>query len=84
MVACEQIRVRAVVVDSFSDPGLRRIRCCTVLHRSEVMVSSLFVTSRALLFTHSRDLSAGTYTGEYFYASHVCLFVDSHERLIYS
>ena len=34
MTACEQIRVRAVVVDCFSDPGLRRIRCGTVLHRS--------------------------------------------------
>ena len=34
MTACEQIRVRAVVVDCFSDPGLRRIRRATVLHRS--------------------------------------------------
>jgi len=27
----------AVVVDCFRDPGWRRIRCCTVFHRSEVM-----------------------------------------------
>jgi len=37
MTACEQIRLRAVVVHCFSDSGLRRIRCCTVLHGSEVM-----------------------------------------------
>jgi len=39
MTACQQIRVgrRAVVVDCFSDPELRRIRCCTVLLRNEVM-----------------------------------------------
>jgi len=53
MTACERIRVRAVVVQCFSDPGLRRIRCCRVLHRSEVIVASLFVMSRALLFAHS-------------------------------
>jgi len=37
MSVCEQTRVRAAVIDCFSDPGLRRLRCCTVLHRSEFM-----------------------------------------------
>jgi len=37
MIACEQIRVHAVVVVCFSDPGLHRIWCCPVLHHSEVM-----------------------------------------------
>ena len=30
---------KSAYVTASSDPGLRRIRCCTVLHRSEVMIS---------------------------------------------
>jgi len=36
------------MVDYFSDPGLCRIPRCTVLHSSEVMVSSVFVLSHTL------------------------------------
>jgi len=53
-------RNSAMVVDCFNDIGFRRIRCCTVLYRSEVMVSSLPVMSWALLVTHTWDLSAGS------------------------
>jgi len=48
MIVCKLISVRAVVVDCFHDLGLCRIWCCTVLHRSEVMVLSLFVMSCVL------------------------------------
>ena len=50
LTTCEKIRVRAVavVVDYFSDLSLCRFQWCTVLHRSEVMVSSLFLMSQAL------------------------------------
>jgi len=39
MTDCEHItiRVHAVVVDCFSDPGLPRNQRCTVLHHCEVM-----------------------------------------------
>jgi len=60
VTACDETRVLAVVVDCFRDPGLRRIRCCTVLHRSEVIVSWMFAVSRALLCNHLWNLSAGT------------------------
>ena len=39
VTAYEQIRVHAMVVDCFIDPGLCRIHCCMVLHYSEVIVS---------------------------------------------
>jgi len=48
MTAYEQIRIRDVVVDCFSDLGLCRILCCAVLCHSEVMISSLFLMSHAL------------------------------------
>ena len=39
MNTCQLINVRSAMVDCFNDQGLRRIRCCMVLHHGEVVVS---------------------------------------------
>jgi len=52
MTACKQIRANVVMVEVFSDPGLHIIRFCTVFHRSEDMVSLLFIINYALLVTY--------------------------------
>jgi len=52
MTACESTRVRAAAVDCLVIQVCAELDGvpCTILHRSEVMVSSLFLNSRALLF----------------------------------
>jgi len=61
-----------VVLYCFTDLGLRRIQGCTVLHRNEVIVSSLFVMSRTLRnVIYVIALSSRAYVICIFY----CLFV---------
>jgi len=67
---------KSAYVSASSDPGLCRIRCCTVLHRSEVMLLMHCVS----FFTYSWHLSVDpdVYTGiRTTYAQHMfaCLCI---------
>jgi len=70
-------------VASSSDPGLRRIQCCMVLHHSEVMVSVSNASCIVYLFVRCafehRHINLNKAD---LYATHVCQFVDLFEHLI--
>jgi len=74
--SCIQRASKKCLRHSEQDPGLRRIRCCTVLHHSEVMV----LMCRAFFYLWHLNVATDAFTrSKHTYTQHmfaVCAFFD--------